>query len=128
MPRRSASYYDLADLLEHLPVDTRDSDRPDEVRAAPRAFPGIVSGRNGANFRRPCIHRRLADRRCEKSNRKIVNAPHVVTQHVATPLRVADLVAELLDFLDVISGVVGMREVGGPEEAIAAAQIDHRGQ
>jgi len=62
------------------------------------------------------------------SDRKVIDAPYVIAEHVAPSLRVAHLVPKLLDRLDITTGVVGMREVGRPEEAIAAAEIDHRGQ
>src|ERR1700720_783441 len=69
---------------------------------------------------------RMAD--TEESDREVVHAPDVVAEDVAPTQRVADLVPEFLDRLDIASGVVGMRKVGRPEEAIAAAEIDHRGQ
>jgi len=62
------------------------------------------------------------------SDREIIDAPDVIAEYVAPSLRVAHLVPKLLQLLDVISGVIWMWEVGCPEEAIAAAKIDHRGQ
>jgi hypothetical protein len=69
--------------------------------------------------------------RCARSgtsDREIIDAPDVIAEYVAPSLRVAHLVPKLLQLLDVISGVIWMWEVGCPEEAIAAAKIDHRGQ
>ena len=62
---------------------------------------------------------------CEESDRKVVDAPNVVAEHVTPALRVAQLVPELLQFLDIVSGVVRMRKIGRPEEAIAAAELNH---
>jgi hypothetical protein len=52
---------------------------------------------------------------------KIVEVPNVIAEHVAPRLGVPYLVADLLRLLDIISSVVGMREISCPEEAIAFA-------
>ena len=49
-------------------------------------------------------------------------------EYVAPALRVAYLVPKLLPLLDIICCVIGMCEVGCPQEPIAAAEIDRRGQ
>src|SRR5712691_6588241 len=57
----------------------------------------------------------------------VVYAHHVLAQYLRA-CRFRQLVRQLFELLHVISGMVGMREVGCPEELVRSAQLHHRGQ
>jgi hypothetical protein len=111
----------------------REAIRPEEnspVEKGCLATPGIV--RSAAfNDQLRAVTRgnagRVLDVDSEFSGGKPVDTPDVVAEDVAT-LGFWHLFHHLLQLLDVVAGVVGMRKVRSPHEAVAPAKVDHRGQ
>ena len=51
--------------------------------------------------------------------RAVVNLHHVLAEDL--PARIGgELLGHLLDFLDVVAGVIGMRKIAGPEKLVGA--------